>query len=1438
MALLSGTADQAEQLSKALNNLNELADRSKLEAMKLRDVKALYHALGGSEKLGQKGEPWRDACHSKIIEATATGSQLSFDASVVQGLSPLSAADLLNQYDASVDNLDSGVIPLCSSLLGAVASFTVPDDHVAAVKHVKDELRPYFEHIFHPSPDALDSFDDDLFGCENVLSLMDGTVASCLPVMPSNKRTIQTVSMKLLVITKKWMLTPSGASARADMNMTAVGEKRPAPTRPAEAASSDDDGAAGLRAMMKSMKAIKPTSVDAILDECEREGMMKFEEGGLAQALQNPDTDPAVERAVFKIGQGISDMKALPGGTKCFISDLRQHQILRLPYIAPSDRTLMKMSNYDFRAPKFPWPAFSEREVARAANLSAPKIRRTQDNALVAFDQDEDESLGACGSSHMLQKCISNVFIMMQCFAPQPVLSDFASMMGQMSSFSGLLSFEGQSSYLAHWANSFSSAYSAFILGRQSERPMWMDIHAQAHMRNYLNNMQVTFPANNTPMVQQLMGRLAELEKKQGSDRGGKPKGGKAPKDKQKIPEGKMKPFEFISKCRGWKRKPCYNLYLGKCDDGPSCKYCHDVAPGADPFANVAAASAAPEWSASAPCAPSFPPIILNYDLHADARLLASHERSHDSGVTTFISKPDCQPVPTGPAGDDFEVMGTLEGSLAVDNESCADPCVSCQEPVPAALLSEAWDYHPGYLAEMEPFLKECKVLPDDWVLPSLRRFPMTNPAAVTPMAYPPVCQMGDHPDFQPDSYLDVISEAGLLFHDEWMAAASLDEQHILKSVASGGPPHRPRCKEGILDATYTRPLAQGAVWDLRDPFKPVRVSPSRANNKLNLVFFNEWMARLDWPDLRLPMELEYGWSGYSNELPQISIYSPHHKSVSKVMLSTGLEIEVEVGKGWQSVHDLPPFWPLRVVPNGSHEKPRSDKMRRCVDLSWPLTLLWDVRLSVNRNVELTEAEKVPFPTQRHISQAVTVLSTAPRPLPVVLLRFDESTAYKQTTMCTTEMWKQVMFWDGKLLADDRLLYGGSFGPNCYMRFGSLKHKILCRMIASRVLFSDPDVLAWMEFRRRLFPDEPEQWLPVWLCIYIDDHIVACLTFDVAFQIIEVYKEFERVSGVAFNWDKFLMEGTPAVTKDLLGVEYAMEVPGKRYPPDKIKWMLLHLSEWLMKSEARPNELLSLMMRLLWAASVVLYLRLKLNVGFALLRHGDRRRGKVILTEEFKISLSWARDALSTTHTVPLIWNDAWMQGATMAWAGDASGWGYGGAVKMAGTWYMFYGSWTAEELVWLDINALELACQLFCSAVFNWAFHTCRILIECDNESSTKVVNNGKAHGPMAVTLDRCQLLWSARNQHVFAKFLRGIFNTLPDALSRALAFPAYWDIVSEMTAGCPVVYLEVPLWARDLSREVAASKALSIFKDRVYTPGVRRIPLTRALGRVGGGR
>ena len=414
-----------------------------------------------------------------------------------------------------------------------------------------------------------------------------------------------------------------------------------------------------------------------------------------------------------------------------------------------------------------------------------------------------------------------------------------------------------------------------------------------------------------------------------------------------------------------------------------------------------------------------------------------------------------------------------------------------------------------------------------------------------------------------------------------WLAEATSEWGEVMQGEGSV----RFKTQPLVMGQEFMVPSARGTVWDLRTSgvATPLSQAPRSRDPILNTGKFWEWAhEHPEFPDQEIFEELEHGWRGYTDATPLVTVLQLPNKSFLKYFTEGAATIEEDVLTNLALRIDHIPFWPIRLIPMGTAAKPRSVKRRITSDLSAPWDpiivkynnqgqLLQDptpIQLASNFYTSDETLSGVKLPTDTDISLAGSLLATAGTKLSA--LKFDEKGAYKQTLVHTSELWKSCVFWEGRFIVPLVLGFGSSWGPDCYNRLARLKHAIFLSIlttdlgvrdptqspipsISSRCLslFRDPRIVRWITTRAALFPLSPEQWLPLWLAIYLDDSCFVALDERVASWIQRLFFKFAADYWIALSMDKWQEEGAPASKKIFLGVMYDWLTGMKSITPEK-----------------------------------------------------------------------------------------------------------------------------------------------------------------------------------------------------------------------------------------------------------------------------------------------
>jgi hypothetical protein len=339
-------------------------------------------------------------------------------------------------------------------------------------------------------------------------------------------------------------------------------------------------------------------------------------------------------------------------------------------------------------------------------------------------------------------------------------------------------------------------------------------------------------------------------------------------------------------------------------------------------------------------------------------------------------------------------------------------------------------------------------------------RLPLVNAPIYVPPRDPLVDVLVPE-GFSPSGLADLLTPEGLFKLNSWIASASTEWDSVIE--ARGRLPFQ--TPSLVLGQECMVELARGIIWDLRvsGVATPLFNAPRPRDPILNVGEFKSWVSNTGYPDAMIIEELEFGWRGYTDATPFVAILALPSRSFLRnfdagmVSISDGLE------KGWSSIFDNLPMFPIRLIPMGSVPKSRSSARRVTHDFSFPyhpidvqfsnsgVRYLTPKRMFASSNANTTESlVDVHLPKDSDISRAGVCLKNNVH-TGLVGLKFDEKAAYNQTLVHISECWKGCVFWGGRFVVFWVLGFGSTWAPSCYNRLACLKHAILTRSLADTI---------------------------------------------------------------------------------------------------------------------------------------------------------------------------------------------------------------------------------------------------------------------------------------------------------------------------------------------------------------------------------------------------
>ena len=180
----------------------------------------------------------------------------------------------------------------------------------------------------------------------------------------------------------------------------------------------------------------------------------------------------------------------------------------------------------------------------------------------------------------------------------------------------------------------------------------------------------------------------------------------------------------------------------------------------------------------------------------------------------------------------------------------------------------------------------------------------------------PPAPQQPPPPGFEPKSLADLLSAEAHRKLSRFLIANRLDMEDVRANGANASRKFKP--EPLVLAQSDMVAEARNVIWDLRRAkegiVEPVDFTAPVVSD-LNLDFLTTLLR--DTPDKELLGHLRLG-AHFKADLAQHTVLQPHMDSLKGNYDLVTNELERLKGKGWHSVYSDIPFFPLRLMPNGT----------------------------------------------------------------------------------------------------------------------------------------------------------------------------------------------------------------------------------------------------------------------------------------------------------------------------------------------------------------------------------------------------------------------------------------------------------------------------------------------------------------------------------------
>ena len=239
----------------------------------------------------------------------------------------------------------------------------------------------------------------------------------------------------------------------------------------------------------------------------------------------------------------------------------------------------------------------------------------------------------------------------------------------------------------------------------------------------------------------------------------------------------------------------------------------------------------------------------------------------------------------------------------------------------------------------------------------------------------------------------------------------------------------------------------------------------------------------------------------------------------------------------------------------------------------------------------------------------------------------------------------------------------------------------------------------------------------------------------------------------------------PAQSIPYLGIEIDAENMTIRLPESKLTDIKAVLSSWLSKKKCTKKELLSLTGKLSFAAKVVKPGRLFLRRLSDLSSSVSSIHHHIHINSEARRDISWWHSFVSTWNGISVI-QEPPVSSSDIALSTDAClRIGFGGVFGK----HWFHGTWP-EHFDVLEIAPKEVFAISVAIVTWKTELASKQIILYTDNDASAQVWSSGVARDANMLRFLRPLFFHCASaNINLLVKHIPGIYNTLPDLLSRS---------------------------------------------------------------------
>lgn len=237
----------------------------------------------------------------------------------------------------------------------------------------------------------------------------------------------------------------------------------------------------------------------------------------------------------------------------------------------------------------------------------------------------------------------------------------------------------------------------------------------------------------------------------------------------------------------------------------------------------------------------------------------------------------------------------------------------------------------------------------------------------------------------------------------------------------------------------------------------------------------------------------------------------------------------------------------------------------------------------------------------------------------------------------------------------------------------------------------------------------------------------------------------------------------PCLRMSFLGIWFDTEKLTMEVTPDRLFEISTLVEQWLHKSVATLKEVQSLVGKLNFVASCVKPGRIFISRILNFLREFNGKNRTLEVSTELSKDLLWWSKFLLRYNGISILNLEEWTKPDEFI-ASDSCLVGCGG-ISGGQFFHKEFPSFIREQN--LHINALELLSVIVCLKL--WAIKGKRICIQCDNQVSVFVINQGRTKSRfLQACLREICYICAVYECELRAVYIQGVQNRLPDLLSR----------------------------------------------------------------------